>query len=104
MYTANGNKGVYQELAELIHYIPEAFEDRLDELMVKFRNEGLTLKEIREAIGLINDHLPAHIECDAKGCYFVGYEATTPIPEISDELPVLNLLLPRTSDYQLVTV
>lgn len=104
MYKANDNLGTYQELNELIHYIPEQHEDRLDTLIVKFRNEGLTLAEIKEGINLINDHLPSHIECNAKGCYFAGPQVSTPIPEISDELPVIDLVLPASADRQLVTV
>ena len=103
MYRANDNLGLYQELNELIHYIPEAHENRLDELIVKFRNEGLTRSELNEGIVLINDYLPAHIECNAKGCYFAGPEVVTPIPEISDDLPVIDLVLPG-AERQLVTV
>lgn len=101
MYKARKNLGIYFELRQLINYIAEVDENLLDELIVKFRGPGLSLQELRQASSLIEEYLPAHIECDISGCYFVsvldnGEEVHTPFPEESiDTVPVIDLVTER---------
>lgn len=105
MYKASKNVGLYLELEQLINYV-DGFTDEnaVDFLLNKFKGEGLTHKEIRQVVALIEKYLPPHIECDRNGCYFVtefsdiesGEHVSihSPIPEVDDvlELPIENVV------------
>lgn len=96
MYLAQDNLGIYLELELLIEHIEDKEdEDWLDYFLVKFRKEGLTLTELKDAVGMIEDYLPAEIECDSSGCYIINNEvegkpAITYIPRI-DTVPTMDL-------------
>lgn len=107
MFLAQENIGIYYELELLIDYNLEDKEEEewLNYFLVKFRNEGLTHEELKDAIGMIEDYLPKEIECDSTGCYIVneidGEPAQTYLPKVKD-LPVINLV--REKPKQLLTV
>lgn len=97
MYKAKDNIGIYRELQQLIYYVEaEHEEELLNTLMVKFRKEGLSQEEIREAVILINRFLPSYIECDKQGCYLIneinGEEVYTYIPEETIDKIAIDLV------------
>lgn len=105
IYKASKNVGLYLELEQLINYVDDFNdENAVDYLLKQFKGEGLTQKEIKQVIALIEKYLPPHIECDKDGCYFVtelidiesGEQVSirSSIPEIDDvlELPIENVI------------
>jgi len=104
IYKASKNLGIYKELCLLLDYI-EADEDlnELDFLLNQFRAYGLTYKQLKQAVQLIEKYLPTHLGCDKKGCYLTqdieGITAYTYIDDIdvnASEVTVNNDLLVLT--------
>jgi len=101
LYKASRNLGIYQELCLLLDYIEDDKDlNSLDYLLKSFINKGLTSKELKQAIELINNYLPTYLECDLGGCYLTqeiqGMPANTYIDDINletSEVIVNNLLL-----------
>lgn len=78
MYKKKKNRGIYLELIETCEYITESKdENKIDRLIKRFKNKGLTLEEIKIGIELINKYLPKYIECDREGCYIINKEIRT---------------------------
>jgi len=90
VFKASKNLGTYKELCLLLDYIEEDESlNELDYLLNKFRGTGLTHKELKNAIQLIEDYLPTYLECDIEGCYLTqeidGIPAYTYIDNIDIE-------------------
>ena len=97
MFIASRNLGIYYELQQLIEYIEDDEDlNLLDNLLVKFRKEGLTDKELRLSIELIEEYLPIHIECDSGGCYVTqeidGIPANTYFSDLETERQETNVV------------
>jgi len=70
MYKACNNLGLFYELNLLIEYIENDITlELLNKLIKEFNMKGLSHKDIKVSINLIETYLPSYIGCTVEGCY-----------------------------------